>query len=253
MIDTHCHLHDKQFDGDREQTIARAFDTGVSGMLTVGCDVADSLRAIEVAERFSLAASVGIHPHEAKDAPADITAALGPLLLKKCVVAVGEMGLDYYYDHSPRDVQADVLRKQLRLARERKVPSIFHQRDAFDDFVAILRQEFTSDMRGVVHCFTGNTEQAKMLVGEFGLKLGIGGVVTFPKADDLRAAVRTVGLDAIVLETDCPYLAPVPMRGRRNEPAFVKHVAERLTEVFGMGTEEIVSITDGNAYEIFGI
>ena len=253
MVDTHCHLHDKQFDGDREQTIARAFDAGINGMLTVGCDLADSQRAIEVAERFSIAASVGIHPHEAKDAPADITAAFGPLLLKKSVVALGEMGLDYYYDHSPRDVQADVLRKQIRLARERKVPSIFHQRDAFDDFVSILREEFAPGMQGVVHCFTGNAQQARTLVGEFGLKLGIGGVITFPKSDDVRNAVRGVGIDAIVLETDCPYLAPVPMRGRRNEPAWVKHVADRLTEVLGIGIEEIVSITTGNAYELFGI
>jgi TatD DNase family protein len=255
MIDTHCHLHDKQYDGDREQTIARARDAGITAMISVGCDLEDSRKAIELARRFSLAASVGIHPHEAKDAPEDVAAALAPMLQDQCVVAIGEAGLDYYYDHSPRDAQGRVLREQIRLARDRKLPMIFHQRDAFDDFVAALRDEFAPEaMRGgVVHCFTGDAEQARTLVGEFGLKLGIGGVVTFANAEGLRAAVRAVGLEAIVLETDCPYLAPVPVRGRRNEPAFVRHTAERLAEVLGFGIEEIAATTDRNAYSLFGI
>jgi TatD DNase family protein len=254
VIDTHCHLHDKQYDGDREQTLARALDAGVTAMLTVGCDLEDSLRAIETAKRFSINASVGVHPHEAKDAPENLTTAFGPLLLERSVVAIGETGLDYYYDHSPRDAQARVLRDQLRLARDRGLPLIFHQRDAFDDFVAIAREEFDREtMRGVVHCFTGNAEQARTLVGEFGVKLGIGGVLTFANADSLREAVRAVGLDNIVLETDCPYLAPVPFRGRRNEPAFVRHTAEKLGEVLGIGIEEIVATTDRNAFMLFGI
>ncbi len=253
MIDSHCHLHDKQFDGDREQTIARAFDAGVSAMLCVGCDLDDTRRAIDVARRFDLRASAGIHPHEAKDAPADLAAAMAPLLDDERTIAIGETGLDYYYDHSPRDAQARVLRAQLRIARERAMPVIFHQRDAYDDFLAILREEFSPEMRGVVHCFTGNAEQAKTLAGEFGLALGIGGVVTFANAQPLRDAVRAAGLESIVLETDCPYLAPVPVRGRRNEPAFVQHVAAKLTEVFGIGLDEIVAATDRNAYALFGL
>src|SRR5579864_2181827 len=158
MIDTHCHLHDEQYDGDREQTIARAFDAGLSAMLTVGCDLQDSRRAIALANRFTLSASAGIHPHEAKDAPENLSEAFAPLLEERVVVAIGETGLDYYYDHSPRDAQARVLRDQIRLARERKLPLIFHHRDAFDDFVAILREEFDPQtMRGVVHFFTGDT------------------------------------------------------------------------------------------------
>jgi TatD DNase family protein len=222
-------------------------------MLSVGCDLADSERAIGLADRFDLYASVGIHPHEAKDAPEDIAVAFAPLLAFTRVVAIGEAGLDYYYDHSPRDVQARVLRSQMRLARERSMPLIFHQRDAYDDFLAILRQELTPETRGVVHCFTGNAEQARTLVGEFGLFLGIGGVVTFANAQPLRDAVRAVGIDAIVLETDCPYLAPVPLRGRRNEPAFVTHVAARLSEVLGVGMDEIVATTDRNAHHVFGL
>jgi TatD DNase family protein len=253
VIDTHCHLHDKQFDGDREQTIARAFDAGVTGMLSVGCDLADSERALTLATSFGLYSSVGIHPHEAKDAPADIPSAFAPFLASDRVLAIGETGLDYFYDHSPRDVQARVLREQLRLARACAKPVIFHQRDAFDDFVAILREEFTPGMRGVVHCFTGNPDQAQTLVDEFGLSLGIGGVLTFANAKPLREAVRAVGIDALVLETDCPYLAPIPMRGKRNEPAFLTHVAAKLAEVLGIGTEEITATTDRTAYQLFGI
>jgi len=251
LIDTHCHLQDKQFEGDREQTIARAFDAGISGMLTVGCDLADSEHAIEIARRFKLQASVGIHPHEAKDAPEDLAAAFAPLLEDRHVVAIGETGLDYYYDHSPRDAQARVLREQIRCARRRGMPVIFHQRDAFDDFVSILREEWTQGMRGVVHCFTGDSQQALLLVREFGLLLGIGGVATFANAEPLRQAVRTVGVERIILETDSPYLAPVPVRGRRNEPSFVVHTARKLAEVLGMGLDEIVAATDRNAYSLF--
>lgn len=254
MIDTHCHLHDKQYDGDREQAVARARDAGLSAMLTVGCDLADSKRAIDVARRFSLAASAGIHPHEAKDAPGDIAQAFAPLLEDSTVVAIGETGLDYYYDHSPREVQARVLRDQIRLARERKLPLIFHHRDAFDDFVAVLREEFEpKTMRGVVHCFTGDAPQARTFVDEFGLKLGIGGVVTFAKADTLRDAVRAAGVESIVLETDCPYLAPVPKRGQRNEPAFLPYTAEKVAGVLGIGLTEVVAASDRNASSLFGI
>lgn len=254
MIDTHCHLHDKQYDGDREQTIARAFDAGLSAMLTVGCDLEDSLRAIALANRFTLSASAGIHPHEAKNAPANLSEAFGSLLDERVVVAVGETGLDYYYDHSPRDAQARVLRDQIRLARERNLPLIFHHRDAFDDFVAILRDEFDPQkMRGVVHCFTGDTPQARTFVDEFGLKLGIGGVVTFAKADALRGAVRSAAIDSIVLETDCPYLAPVPKRGQRNEPAFLPHTAAKVAEVLGIGIDEVIATSDRNAFTLFGI
>ena len=253
MIDTHCHLHDKQFELDREATIARARQCGISGMLAVGCDLDDSARAIALARRFELRASVGIHPHEAKDAPADAASAVAALSKDDCVVAIGETGLDYYYDHSPRDAQARVLRAQICAARERKLPLVFHHRDAFDDFTAILRRDYDpATMRGVVHCFTGNEAQARTFVDEFGLALGIGGVLTFPNAQPLRDAVRIVGLSAIVLETDSPYLAPVPMRGHRNEPAFVAHTARKLAETLNVALAEVVAATDRNARALFG-
>jgi TatD DNase family protein len=251
VTDTHCHVHDAQYDRDRKETIDRAASAGVTRLLAVGCDLADSARAIAAAERFGMWASVGIHPHEAKDAPNDVGAAFAPLIEDSSVVAIGETGLDYFYDHSSHEAQKKVLRSQLRFARERSLPVIFHQRDAFDDFRAILREEFTTGMRGVVHCFTGNAQQARVLTGEFGLFLGIGGVVTFANAQTLREAVRAVGVDSIVLETDCPYLAPVPMRGKRNEPAFVTYVASKIAEVLETGVAEIAAATDRNAEELF--
>ena len=161
--------------------------------------------------------------------------------------------MDYYYNHSPRDAQERVLRAQLRIARERNLPVIFHQRDAYDDFVAVLREEFADGMRGVIHCFTGDTAQAKTFTEEFGLYLGIGGVLTFKAAEALRDAVRAVGIGPIVLETDCPYLAPIPMRGKRNEPAFVSYTHAKLSEVLGTDPGEVLAQTDRNARKLFGL
>jgi len=251
LIDSHAHLHDKAFDEDRASVVARALDAGVEAMLSVGCDLADSARAIACAREFGLRASVGIHPHEAEHAPDDIAAAFAPLLADPTVVAVGETGLDYYYDHSPRDAQARVLRAQIRIARERDLPVIFHHRDAFDDFHAILREEFVSGMRGVIHCFTGDAAQARVYVDGFGLALGIGGVLTFKTAETLRDAVRAVGIAPLVLETDCPYLAPIPHRGKRNEPAYVADTAARLAEVLDVSRETVLARTDANARGLF--
>jgi TatD DNase family protein len=253
LIDTHCHLHDRKFDADREAVVERARKAGVSAMVTIGENVVDSVRALEIAEQYDLTTAVGIHPHEAKNAPADVAAELRALLGAARVVAVGETGLDYYYGHSPRDAQAAVMRAQIRVAQDAALPVVFHQRDAFEDFTAILREEWTPGMRGVVHCFTGTPEQARTYVSAFGLLLGIGGVLTFPNAEPLRQAVREVGIGQIVLETDCPYLAPVPMRGKRNEPAFVAHTAAALSGLLNMPLDEIVAKTDENAAGLFGL
>jgi TatD DNase family protein len=253
VIDTHAHVHDPKFDEDRAAMLARARAAGVSTIVTIGCDVADSMRALDTAREYRLYASVGIHPHEAKDAPADIAAVFEPFLADSRVVAIGEAGLDYYYDHSPRDVQQHVLREQLRLAHEARFPFIFHQRDAFDDFITIMRQEWKLSMRGIVHCFTGNAEEARQLTEEFGLLLGIGGVLTFKTADALREAVRAVGLQSLVLETDCPYLTPVPHRGQRNEPAYVALAAQKIAEVLACSLDEVIAATDANARAVFNL
>lgn len=251
MIDTHCHVHDKQFDVDRDAVVARALDAGVTAMVTIGEDIEDSRRAIALAEPYEISVAAGIHPHEAKNAPPEIAAELRPLLDAPGVIAIGETGLDYYYDHSPRDRQADVLRAQIRLAREVGLPVVFHHRDAFSDFCAILHEEWAVGMRGVVHCFTGSAAEARTFIGEFDLYLGIGGVLTFPNAAGLREAVVGVGPGRLVLETDSPYLAPVPVRGKRNEPSFVAHTAAKLAELLAMPLDDLVLATDENAKTLF--
>jgi len=253
LIDTHAHIHDAAFDPDRRVTLERATQAGVTQIVTVGCDVADSHRALACAQEFGLLATAGIHPHEAKDAPDDIEAALAPLLAEPRTIAVGEIGLDYYYDHSPREVQQRALRQQLQLARKLKTPVIFHHRDAFEDFVAILEEEWHTGMRGVVHAFTGNESQARTYSEAFGLKLGIGGILTFRRAQAIAQAVRAVGAQACVLETDAPYLAPVPHRGQRNEPAFIAETAQALAVILDRPVDQVMQITDANARELFGL
>ncbi|HZO94059.1 MAG TPA: TatD family hydrolase [Candidatus Baltobacteraceae bacterium] len=256
MIDTHAHVHDRAFDEDREEMLSRARAAGVDAIVTVGCDADDSRRACEVAGRYGLAATIGIHPHEAKDAPADLPAAFDALRARygERIVAVGETGLDYHYDHSPRPVQRAVFAAQLAYARERGLPLVFHQREAHDDFVAALRSGYDpATQRGIVHCFTGTADEARLFAGELGLLLGIGGVVTFKTAGALREAVAAVGLDAIVLETDCPYLAPVPHRGKRNEVAFVADTARAVASVLGTDVETVAARTGANARRLFGL
>ena len=254
MFDTHAHIHDPAFDTDREAMLARAHDAGITRIMTIGTDVPNSRHAKEVALRYGLDYTVGIHPHEAKDAPADIGAAFDELIAGagQAPRAIGEAGLDFYYNHSPKDVQHRVLTEQIRYARARNLPCVFHLRDAFDEFVALLRGEAAAPPRGVVHCFTGNAAQARTLVGEFGLRLGIGGVLTFKTAQDVRDAVCAVGLEQLVLETDCPYLAPVPHRGSRNEPAFMTATAALLAELFGTTAAAVEARTTATAESLFG-
>ncbi len=254
MFDTHAHVHSTAFDDDRDAMLARARVAGISRIMTIGCDLADSERARDVALERDLDYTIGIHPHEAIDAPADIAAAFDALVAPAARPprAIGEMGLDYYYDHSPRDVQRTVLATQIRYALERAYPAVFHQRDAYDDFIEVLRAETPSGLRGVVHCFTGSAEEAKRFVGEFGLHLGIGGVVTFKTAENVREAVRAVGLDAIVLETDCPYLAPIPHRGKRNEPAFMASTAAFVASLLKIDERTVIERTRANAEGLFG-
>ncbi len=254
MFDSHAHVHDAAFDADREDVLARARAAGVRRILTVGCDLADSARACAAASVYGLDWSVGIHPHEAKDAPPDVAAAFDRLRSESALAprAVGEIGLDFYYDNSPRERQREVMIEQLRYARAGGLAVIFHQRDAFDEFVAVLRDEFLPGMRGVVHCFTGDAEQATLLTGEFDLFLGIGGVLTFKAAGKLREAAGAVGIERLLLETDCPYLAPVPHRGRRNEPAFVADTGAALAALLQLPLSEVVSRTTANAEKLFG-
>ncbi len=256
MTDTHAHVHDARFDDDRAAMLARARDAGVETIVTIGCDLADSERALRTAADFGLYATIGIHPHEAKGAPDDIAAAFDRLraVATAPVVAIGETGLDYHYNHSPADDQRRVMRAQIAYARNAGLPVVFHQREAYDDFVALLGEEWDrATMRGVVHCFTGDAAQARTFVDDFGLLLGIGGVVTFKTAEALRDAVRAVGLDALVLETDCPYLAPVPHRGKRNEPAFMLESARTVAGVLDVPLSDVVATTNATAVQLFDL
>lgn len=253
LIDTHAHIHDKAFDEDRDAVVERMRAAGIETAVTVGCDMADSMRALDTAMKYGIYASVGIHPHEAKDAPEDFASAFEPFLANDRVRAIGETGLDYYYDRSPREAQKRVLRAQIALARERNYPVIFHHRDAFEDFAAVLREEWRAGMRGIIHCFTGDTAQAQTYVREFGMRLGIGGVITFKSAQPVRDAVKSVGLEHLILETDCPYLAPVPHRGKRNEPAYVSVTADALAQLLETTPADVAAATTRNARNVLGL
>ena len=209
--------------------------------------------AIELAQGYAgIWATAGIHPHYAADAPPELEGDLERLIRQPRVVALGEVGLDYHYDFAPRDVQQEVFRRQIRLARRERKPLVIHNREAADDVVRILQEEDAHEVGGVFHCFWGDEALAAAVV-EMGFYVGVGGPVTFKKSDDLRAVLKSVPLDRIIVETDSPYLAPVPYRGRRNEPAYVVETAKFLAELLGMGLEELGDVTTQNAHRLFGL
>jgi len=256
LIDTHSHLDDTRYDADREAVIARARETGVETMVTIGCDLTSSRSAVALAEHYPfIYASVGVHPHEVKHIGDDWYDELRRLAQREKVVAYGEIGLDYHYNHSPPKLQRDRFREQIGLARELHLPIVVHTREAQDDTIAILREEHAGDIGGVFHCFSGDAWLAKDAL-DLGFYLSFSGVVTFQNATMLRDIVKTVPLDRILIETDGPYLTPVPHRGRRNEPAFVRLVAEKIAEIKGMdavSVEEIGRVTSDNARRLFRI
>jgi TatD DNase family protein len=246
LVDSHCHLDDKQFDGDRDETIARARAAGVETMLAIGTGNGppDLEVAIRLAEQHPFVyATVGVHPHDAVKANEQAFVDLRALARHPKVVAIGEIGLDYHYDFSPRDVQRSVFEQQLAIASEARKPVVIHTREAWDDTIALLRSNWQGE--GIMHCFTGDEQQAREAL-DAGFSLAFGGVVTFPKADAVRQAARITPAGRLLVETDCPYLAPVPHRGKRNEPAFVVRTAERLAEVRGCPVEEIAAQTTAN-------
>jgi TatD DNase family protein len=245
MIDSHCHLDDSKFDGDREQTIQRALDAGVNRLLAIGTGNGppDLEAAIRLADRYPfIYATIGVHPHDASKATDETWKRLEQLAAHPKVLAIGEIGLDYHYDLSPRPVQRTVFEMQLGLARAAGKPIVIHTREAWDDTLALLR---SWDGGGIMHCFTGGASQARQAL-DLGFHLSFGGVLTFPKAEELREAARLAPEDRILVETDCPYLAPVPHRGKRNEPAFVVETVRRLAEVRSVTPEHIAEATTRN-------
>jgi TatD DNase family protein len=258
FIDSHCHIDGPEYDADREEVIARARDAGVTTMLNVGTgDPHSGLfeRAVELAEKHSeIYAAIGVHPHDAKlfdDAAQERL--LNLVRQSRRVIAWGEIGLDYHYDHSPRDLQRGIFKRQLRLAREQNLPVVIHSRDADDDTIAILRDELTDYPRaGVLHCFGGGLALALAAI-ELGFFISFAGNLTFKKAEGLRDIARQLPLGRLMIETDCPYLTPVPFRGKRNEPARVVETARCLATLHSKELEEIGRITSENFASLFGI
>jgi len=245
------------FDLDRDETIRRALDAGVKIIVDVGNgDVAGNSHsgAFKVAERYPfIFTTVGVHPHEARLLDDSLSSRLIEMSTHPRVIAWGEIGLDYYYDNSPRDRQQHAFRKQLEFARDRSLPVIIHTRDAESDTLAILREEWNgSRLPGIIHCFTGTRAFAESAI-DLGFYISFSGVVTFKKADDLRQTARHLPLDRILIETDSPFLAPEPFRGRRNEPAFVVQTARRIAELRNLSTEELGRITSANFERIFAL
>ena len=246
LVDSHCHLDDDKFDADREETIARAHAAGVEMMMAIGTGDGppDLEAAVRLADSHSfIYATVGVHPHDASKATPETWDRLRKLAEHVKVLAIGEIGLDYHYDFSPRDVQRTVFARQLEVAAEAGKPIVIHMREAWDDTLALLRENWRGG--GIMHCFTGDETQAGQSL-DLGFHLSFGGVLTFPKADALRRAAAMTPPDRLLVETDCPYLAPVPHRGKRNEPAFMVETVRRLAEVRGQSADEVAELTTAN-------
>jgi TatD DNase family protein len=258
FIDSHCHIDGPEYDADRDEVITRAREAGVTTMLNVGTGDPHSgafERAVELAEKHKeIYAAVGVHPHDAKlfdDAAERRLVNLSQESQR--VVAWGEIGLDYHYDHSPRDVQREVFHRQLKLARELNLPVIIHSREADEDTVSILREELSGYQRaGVLHCFGGSLQMARDAI-DLGFYVSFAGNLTFKKAEDLRDIARQLPLERLMVETDCPYLTPVPFRGKRNEPARVVETAGCLATLHGMDVGKVARMTSENFSRLFGV
>jgi TatD DNase family protein len=255
LIDSHCHLDSPEFDADRDEVVARALEAGVEQMVAIGTGNGppDLEAGIRLADRYpQFYATVGIHPHDAAKATDPDFQRLAELLSHPKVVALGEIGLDYHYDFSPRETQTSVFIRQMEIAAAAKKPIVIHTREAWDDTAALLEQYWKPHgMGGIMHCFSGGPAEARRAL-DLGFYLSFGGIVTFPKALDLQAAAKEAPVDRILVETDSPYLAPVPKRGKRNEPALVVHTARKLAELRGQSLEEVSLVTTENFRRLMG-
>ena len=255
LIDSHAHIQGKEYAGESAAVIQRAGEAGVEQIIVVGGagDMSSNTAAVALAESCAgLYATVGMHPHDAKDVGEEELRELRELALHPKVIAVGETGLDYYYNHSPREVQRRVFAQFICLAEETGLPLVVHERDAASEALGLLRSEGAGKIRGVIHCFTGDYDAACAYL-DLGFYLSFTGIITFKNAEPLRDVVRKVPLDNMLVETDSPYLTPVPHRGKRNEPAYVRFVAETVASVKGLNIEEVASVTTNNVRALFRI
>ncbi len=254
LVDSHCHLDFDDFTDERAQVLARAREAGVGWMLTIGTRVTAFDGVLAIAEQAeNVFCSVGIHPHEAAREPSLTAEHLVRMAARSPkVVGFGEAGLDYYYDHSPREDQRRVFRTHAAAAREAQLPLIVHTRDADEETLQILREEQSAGaFPGLIHCFSTGRQLAEGAI-DLGMYISLSGILTFPRAETLREIVRDLPLERLLVETDSPYLAPVPRRGKRNEPAFVAHTAAKLAEIKGLSPEEVARATTENFFRLFG-
>ncbi|MDR1196524.1 MAG: TatD family hydrolase [Endomicrobium sp.] len=251
IIDTHAHLTDAKFDADRQEVLKRAFDAGVNKIIEISCEPELWDKSGEFSKKDNIYVSYGIHPHEAEKASEKDFEKLDELLRDEKTVAIGEIGLDYHYDFSPRKIQREIFLKQLDMAVKHNKTLIIHCRSAYEELITILKN-YKSYPKGVIHCFSGTPEQAKIYV-EMGFMLGIDGPVTYRKSDKLRQVAAETDISKLLIETDCPYLAPQKFRGQRNEPAYIVETLSKIAEIKNISYEEAAKITYQNALNLFEI
>lgn len=260
MIDTHAHIDFKEFNNDRKEVMKRFFEGGGEKMINIGCDLKSSIRSCELAnDNENIFASAGIHPHDADSIDKNSLRKLEDLVQHYKVIAVGEIGLDYFKNLSPQEKQIEAFRLQLELADNHKMPLIIHCRDAYNDLIDILKSYQTDNWQGVIHCFGGSQKIAEEFL-KLGFYIGFTGIITYYKdksklgnEPEIYRVIENMPLDKILIETDCPYLAPVPERGKRNEPLFVKHVAEKIAHIRNTDFKEIEKATTENAIKLFNL
>lgn len=254
MIDSHCHLDSERFTEDLEEVIGRALDAGVERMMSIGTGDGppDIEVAVRIADRYNaIYSTVGVHPHDASKYDDAVGKRLATLLKHPKVLALGEVGLDYHYDHSPRDVQQAVFIEQMHIAADARMPIVIHTREAWDDTFALIEKHWKpTGLGGIMHCFSGGPVEARRSL-DLGFHLSFAGIVTFPKSLDIQEAARICSEDRILIETDAPFLAPVPYRGKRNEPAFMAHTAAKIAELRGTSIVDIVRATTTNFGTLF--
>ncbi|MEN8265266.1 MAG: YchF/TatD family DNA exonuclease [Nitrospirota bacterium] len=252
LIDTHCHLEMDAFDEDRDEVLKRADDSDIKYIINVGSNKEGNIRGLELSSKYpNIYSAVGIHPHDAKELDDTLYQGISEWSQKPKVVAIGEIGLDYHYLHSPKGIQIDAFRRQLSLAKEKGLPVIVHSREAKNDTLRVLREEII-DNTGVLHCFSGDLDMAKKAM-ELGFYLSLAGPVTFKNAKNLKKIVKFIPDEFLLIETDAPYLSPMPVRGKRNEPSFLKHTAEFIADIRGINTVDLARITTHNAKKLFKI
>ena len=250
IFDSHAHYDSEAFNDDRKELVSALPERGVCGIINCASDMASSITSLELADEFSFVyAACGVHPHEAETCKNGYLQVLKKLCAEEKCVAVGEIGLDYHYDFSPRDIQKKVFEEQILLAKELDLPIIVHDREAHEDTLTLLKKY---NPKGVVHCFSGSAEMAKEIV-KLGMYIGLGGAVTFKNARKPREVAEIVPDDMLLIETDCPYMTPVPFRGQRCDSSFIPYTAEVIAEVRGVTAQEVLDITRNNANSLFNL